>query len=248
VSDTGGNLRCERCEKDYPRRADWIDFLPDAREESQSVGAALMHLPAFAKVYERYWRPTFVRIAGGQGRPSFDEEFQWVMQALRPAQGGTVIDLSCGPGLFGRRLASSGLFGRVWGVDHSQAMLHQCVSAGSDAAQALELIRADAAYLPFSDGVIAGIHAGAALHLWPRPNEGLSEVARVLRPGGVFVASTFVRPESRATQVLADWFQRTSRARVFAESSLKNACEGLGLTEFKPTRRGAFILFSVVKR
>ena len=92
------------------------------------------------------------------------------------------------------------------------------------------------------------MHAGAALHIWRQPNEAISEVARVLRPGGVFVASTFVRSERRRWQLLTEGFQATSRARVFAASSLENMCVGVGLGDFSPIRRGAFILFTATKQ
>jgi ubiquinone/menaquinone biosynthesis C-methylase UbiE len=205
-----------------------------------------MHLPVFARVYERWWRPSFVRVAGGSRHPSFDEEYQWVMQRLHAARAGVVLDLSCGPGLFARRLAESGAFERVYAVDYSEAMLHQCVEGGAGSAGA-RLVRADASYLPLRDASLAGVHAGAALHLWPNPNEGISEVARVLRPGGVFVASTFVRAPSRRAQLVADAFQMASRAHVFEESALRNMCEGVGLADFEPIRRGAFIMFSAIK-
>lgn len=39
---------------------------------------------------------------------------------------------------------------------------------------------------------VAAVHAGAAIHCWPNPQAALAEISRVLRPGGVFVASTFL--------------------------------------------------------
>ena len=87
------------------------------------MAPALMHLPVFARVYEDYWRPFFVRVAGGTERPSFDQEVAWVLQSFAPARGGAVLDLSCGPGLFARSFADSGLFSTVYGLDHSEAML-----------------------------------------------------------------------------------------------------------------------------
>lgn len=240
------SLRCDRCNKRYPLRVDWVDFIPDQQEQLRGIGPALMHLPVFARVYERWWRPSFVRVAGGARRPSFDEEFQWVMQRLAGARGGPVLDLSCGPGLFARRMVESEAFERVYALDHSEAMLHQCVEGGAKS-RGVELVRGDASYLPFADASLAGIHAGAALHLWPNPNEGISEVARVLRPGGAFVASTFVRAPSRRAQLAAEAFQLASRAQVFEEHVLRNMCSAVGLNDFDPIRRGAFILFSARK-
>lgn len=53
-------------------------------------------------------------------------------------------------------------------------------------------------------GSIDAIHAGAALHCWPSPTAAASEISRVLRPGGVFVASTFLQPAARLEEVLGD--------------------------------------------
>jgi SAM-dependent methyltransferase len=58
-----------------------------------------------------------------------------------------------------------------------------------------ELVRCDSAKLPFLSGSLDAVHAGAALHCWPKVPQSVSEIHRVLRPGGVFYASTF----------LADW-------------------------------------------
>ena len=37
------------------------------------------------------------------------------------------------------------------------------------------------------------MHAGAALHCWPRLEDGLREIRRVLAPGGRFFATTFLQ-------------------------------------------------------
>lgn len=47
---------------------------------------------------------------------------------------------------------------------------------------------------------VAALHAGAAIHCWPNPSAALAEISRVLRPGGLFVAST-VSEGPKAAQV-----------------------------------------------
>jgi len=129
-----------------------------------------------------------------------------------PAPGGAaddetvVLDLSCGSGLMSRRLARSGRYSRVIAADFSESMLLEArrrFAAGSEvgargAEGALErsawpqLVRADAARLPVATGALAGVHAGAAMHCWPRLEEALREVWRSLEPGGRFYATTFL--------------------------------------------------------
>jgi ubiquinone/menaquinone biosynthesis C-methylase UbiE len=51
---------------------------------------------------------------------------------------------------------------------------------------------------------VAALHAGAAIHCWPNPQAALAEISRVLRPGGVFVASTFLNAVAPLGQLLGD--------------------------------------------
>lgn len=60
-------------------------------------------------------------------------------------------------------------------------------------AAALELCRADVAQLPLQSASVDAMHAGAALHSWPRLEQGLREIRRVLKPGGRFFATTFLQ-------------------------------------------------------
>ena len=108
--------------------------------------------------------------------------------AARAAERDVVLDLSCGSGLMTRRLARSRRYARVIGADYSESMLLEArrrFGAGSAVGQrgaepALDradwpmLVRADAARLPIASGALAGVHVGAALHCWPRIEEGLS--------------------------------------------------------------------------
>lgn len=51
---------------------------------------------------------------------------------------------------------------------------------------------------------VAAVHAGAAIHCWPNPSAALAEISRVLRPGGLFVASTFLNFSAPLGQLVGD--------------------------------------------
>lgn len=74
------------------------------------------------------------------------------------------------------------------------------------------LLRADVARLPFHTGSVAAVHAGAAIHCWPNPQAALAEISRVLRPGGVFVGSTFLTATAPLGAMVGDKLVRPLKA------------------------------------
>ena len=76
--------------------------------------------PAMAFLYERGWRQNF----NAAGFPGIEKEFAEAAEFFAPcADGGVVVDLSCGSGLMTRRLCRSGRYRRVLGLDYSEVML-----------------------------------------------------------------------------------------------------------------------------
>ena len=131
------------------------------------------------------------------------------------AKGEVVVDMSCGSGLMTRRLATCD-YSRLLALDYSESMLAETrrrlkgkpgQGAGEkddgDRLVAPELLRADVAALPLRSGAIAAVHAGAAMHCWPELERGLTEIRRVLQPGGRFYATTFFQVTIQPSRYLA---------------------------------------------
>jgi ubiquinone/menaquinone biosynthesis C-methylase UbiE len=96
-----------------------------------------------------------------------------------------VLDLGCGNGLHLAELARRGHRGAVHGMDLSPGMLTAARSR-TDA----PLLVGDAQRLPFRDGSFGCVLAMHMLYHVPDRDLALSEVRRVLRPGGVALALT----------------------------------------------------------
>jgi SAM-dependent methyltransferase len=209
-----------------------------------------MHSRRLAAIYDRHWRPAFMTAAIGS-RLDPEREAARIERWLAPARGGDVIDLSCGPGLIGRRLARSGGFRRVFGADLSGAMLDVCARECAREAAPMVLVRADVGRLPFASGSIAGIHAGAALHMWPDPAAAVAEAGRVLAPGGVFVASTFIHRHAGPGRALASLamatLERRMAVRVFELSELRGYCHDAGLADVDARPRGNWVWLRAVR-
>jgi arsenite methyltransferase len=109
-----------------------------------------------------------------------------VVASLRPEPGERVLDLGVGPGFLAAEIATEvGRQGRVCGVDISDDMLAIAATrdSGPDAAT-LELRRGSAEDLPYDDGSFDAVVSTQVLEYVPDVPRALTEVHRVLRPGG----------------------------------------------------------------
>ncbi|MGZ5395929.1 MAG: methyltransferase domain-containing protein, partial [Mycobacterium sp.] len=97
--------------------------------------------------------------------------------------GGVALDVGSGPGNVTAQLAdAAGPDGLALGIDISEPMLARAVEA--QAAPNLGFMRADAQRLPLRDETVDAATSLAVLQLIPNPAQTLSEIARVLKPGG----------------------------------------------------------------
>src|SRR5580693_6726987 len=109
--------------------------------------------------------------------------WQLPIEWLNIPQGGIALDVGSGPGSITAALArAAGPDGLALGVDISVPMLVRAVRA--EAGPQVGFLRADAQRLPLRDQTVDAVVSIAVLQLIPDPTAALSEIARVLRPGG----------------------------------------------------------------
>lgn len=95
-----------------------------------------------------------------------------------------MLDVACGPGNTTRQLLPPvGSDGLVVGVDSAASMLAQAVLS-TDADAPAGYVRADAADLPFADAIFDAVSCYGALYLMDEPAAALTEMMRMLKPGG----------------------------------------------------------------
>jgi len=100
----------------------------------------------------------------------------------------TILDVCCGTGSQVRLLAENG-FDRLHCLDRSRAMLGVAKKIG----HAVQIHCQDATHLAFVDNSFDGVLTSLALHEKSRADQEklISEVHRVLKPGGWFLAVDF---------------------------------------------------------
>ncbi|WP_373045883.1 methyltransferase domain-containing protein [Vulgatibacter sp.] len=227
-----GPARCASCAAVYPIAEGILDLAGGETRPRRSLAQWLMESTVVARAYERSVRPFFAGLDA--------ESEQLLLRALlAPQAGEAILDLSCGSGIHACRMAHDTGELRVLGLDRSAPMLHEAAHHLTEAGTTVDLIRGEAADLPFGDASLDAVLNVASLHLYPDPAAVLRQVARVLVPGGRLVCATLL-PER--LQPL-DRLEARAGVHRYDETTLRSLCESAGLQRFERIRLAPWIVF-----
>jgi len=98
--------------------------------------------------------------------------------------GTRLLDVGAGPGYLLSYLARERPDLSLWGLDFSPEMIRRARQRAMAPRAAPRWLVADACRLPFAAGVFGQVVASFSFHIWPCPVAGLTELRRVLAPGG----------------------------------------------------------------
>jgi ubiquinone/menaquinone biosynthesis C-methylase UbiE len=112
-----------------------------------------------------------------------------------------ILEVGFGSGADISRVSQLTNQGWVAGIDYSEVMVQQATKRNTEAIQAqrVDLQCASAASIPYTDAIFDKVFSINVAHFWINPLEELSELHRVLKPGG-FIALTIQPRTPNATE------------------------------------------------
>lgn len=116
-------------------------------------------------------------------------ETLWTIELLNIVHGERVLELGCGAGYAMKLILDQTSAEQVVGVDISPTIIRSAAFRNKNSlnAKKAQLVQANVNSLPFKDGIFDRVFSIHTIYFWDDLSETLSEIYRVLTPGGSFV-------------------------------------------------------------
>lgn len=144
-----------------------------------------------------------------------------------------VLDIGCGGGATLLRLLERCPDGMVCGVDASPESVEFSRRKTARYADRCSVEQATADDLPYGDRAFDAVTAFETVYFWGDLHRAFAEVARVLKPGGVFLVCCEMSNPGNDT-----WTSRIEGMQVFSPEELSAALADSGFTDITVYRRG----------
>ena len=136
----------------------------------------------------------------------------------------TALDLGCGTGEMMKLILQQNADKSLYGIDLSEKMLEV---AKEKLGNRVNLILGDSEQLPFSDSFFDVVYCNDSFHHYPAPDKVLSEVCRVLKPGGIFVMCDCWQPA--IGRAIMNFYMKHSKegdVKIYSEREIRELFSG----------------------
>jgi ubiquinone/menaquinone biosynthesis C-methylase UbiE len=201
-----------------------------------------------AGIYEtKLWYPIVLSVYGGFQSRSFGQLISRVSQDLQSTKG-RVLDVACGPGTYGRRVASASR--EVFGIDVSKGMLRQGAAyIAKEGVSNMHFARARVEALPFENEFFDGAICCGSLHLFTDTVAALREIARAMKPSAILSVFTFTAGRGGILKFrnVREWSARHG-LHIFGLPEMEQYLSASGFEDFQPAVSGSILTFTARKR
>ena len=172
-----------------------------------------------APVYDLFVKPN---------RKAYSEMTAMIRRAVKDKE---VLELASGTAVISKGIAR--VTKRTVATDISDNMLGQ--ARKGYVPQQLEIMYADASFLPFDDASFDVVVIANALHIIAAPEQVLGEIKRVLRPGGMLIAPNFIHGEVKGNREIPQKLLVAAGVRFMREWDAESYERFLAANGFKIT-------------
>ncbi len=106
-----------------------------------------------------------------------------IVSTLNPTKGSSLLDVGCGSGILLDQLDKLSRNMKLFGIDITPLMV-QVAKEKFTSKPSIQILEASAINLPFEDNSFDYVTCASSFHHHPDQKKSLSEMARVLKPGG----------------------------------------------------------------
>jgi ubiquinone/menaquinone biosynthesis C-methylase UbiE/uncharacterized protein YbaR (Trm112 family) len=250
----GGKLYCRACAVSYPIRDGIPDLIVEKLEENSNRSLRMLGkrdssllLDFAASSYEKYIYPPVCNLFGGWHSTSLKELARDVSDIVG-SQDGVILDVACGPGTYGRRIASASR--TIYGIDASMSMLRRGARyVERDCIPNVHFARAKVEALPFQAGLFDAAICAGSLNHFSDTVLALREINRTMKAGAPLAVMCFV-VSSRGLFKYRFLRERAERGggHIFALPDLDRYVAEASFEGFRPYAHGAVLVFSARKK
>jgi SAM-dependent methyltransferase len=243
-------LRCRACAVTYPI----FDGIPDfvVEELAQSGSQILRNIQKIdwlARIYEtKLWYPLVLNLYGGWRIASLEGLARDIADIVGSVQG-LVLDAACGPGTYGRRIASESR--GVYGIDVSMGMLRRGLHyVKRDRLRNVHFARARVEALPFAADLFDAAICAGSLHLFPDTLLALREISRTMKHEAPLAVMTFASGTAGILKYrrIRDHVKKEHGFHIFEFPELDRYLAEAGFENFRPRAYGSILVFSARKK
>jgi SAM-dependent methyltransferase len=250
LQSTDGTLRCNTCKVTYPIRDNIPDFiLEDLAQSSSEILRKIERMDGLARIYEtKLWYPLVLNLYGGWRSASLEGLAHDIADIVGSVHG-LILDVACGPGTYGRRVASESR--AVYGVDASMGMLRRGVRyVERDHIHNIQFARAKAEALPFPANLFDAVICAGSLHLFSDTVFVLREICRTMKAGARLAVMTFAVGAKGVLKFrrIRDHVEKDHGIRIFEVPELDHYLGEAGFEGFLPHAYGSILVFSARKK
>jgi len=247
-------LSCRVCARTYPVVSRIPDFLLINLKESRNRSLRAVGekdsrplLDFMASVYESCVYPVVCNLFGGWHSTSLKRLAGEVVDIVG-SRDGVILDVACGPGTYGRRIASASR--TVLGIDVCMSMMRRGVYyVEREHIPNVHFARATVEALPFRAGLFDAAICAGSLNHFSDTVLALREINRTMRAGAPLAVMCFAVGSAGLIRYksIRDRAEKGG-GHIFSVADLDRYVAEAGFEGFSPHAYGSVLVFSARKR